>query len=105
MIDLGIDREKELETYRLAIPSIVEDYAALQRELRDEKTGAEFWKQACERALDLSDNYAAASHVLRDKLLRACKLALAHLNENSPTQTERAACAELNALITEAEAS
>lgn len=99
----GIDRDKELETYRAAIPAIVEDFAKLQLELRDEKTVCEFWKRACERSLDLADGYAVTTYALRDKLLRACKLALAHLNENSPTQTERAACAELNALITEAE--
>lgn len=95
--------DKELETYRLAIPAIVEDFAQLQIALRDEKTVCEFWKQACDRSLQLADNYASVANALRDKLKRACQLALAHLNENSSQQLERAACAELNAMLTEAE--
>lgn len=53
--------KRELEQYRLAVPQLVEDIAALQRteaQLVKERdaalTQAEFWKQACKRALQLA---------------------------------------------------
>lgn len=100
----GIDRDKELETYRLAIPAIVEDFAQLHLQLRDEKTVCEFWKQACLRALDLADNYAVTANKLRDMLILSCKLGLVHLDENSSLQPEREAAAELNRMLSAAEA-